>query len=135
MIKDTKLFNKIATAVNSSFGTSGPGGAGLSMNSVKLDLIDENTARARCVQTVTFVNTDSVQSLMKKYEKETEDRIKLALKQAKENFEKLEIDGVDKKKITFKMETNDSTSDVEYINVFSPVKRAFYKYTCIVKIS
>lgn len=136
MIKDLKLYNKIASALNSSFGTSGPGGADLTFNSVKLDLIDENTIRARCVQTVTFVDVKMVNTLMKQYEKETVERIKNALKVAQENFEKLkDVEGVDKKTITLKIDEKTALSEVEYINVFSPVKRAFYKYSCIVKIS
>lgn len=137
MIKDVKLFNKIASALNSSFGTSGPGAAGLTFDSVKFELIDENTARAKCVQVVTFVDVKSVQSLIKQYEKETEERVKSACKLAKENFANLkDIEGVDKKSISLTMDTSlPVTSEVEFINVFSPVKRAFYKYSCIVKIS
>lgn len=136
MIKDVKLFNKIASSLNSSFGTSGPGAAGLTFDSVKLELIDETTARAKCVQTVTFVDVKTVQSLMKQYEKETEERIKSACKQAKENFANLkDVEGVDKKTITLTPDSSTAKSEVEYVNVFSPVKRAFYKYSCIVKIS
>lgn len=136
MIKDLKLFNKIATALNSNFGTSGPGAAGTTFDSVKFELIDEKTARAKCVQLVTFVDIHSVQSLMKKYEKETEERIKAALKLAKENFAKLDIQDVEKKTINLTIDSNTPiTADVEYINVSSPVKRAFYKYGCLIKIS
>lgn len=137
MIKDIKLFNKIASALNSSFGSDGPGGAGITEKSVKFTLIDEHTAKAICNQIVTFVDVRTVQSLAKQYEKETEERIKAACKKAKENFENLkDIEGVDKKSITLKIDnTVPCTSEVEYINVFSPVKRAFYKYSCMIKIS
>jgi hypothetical protein len=136
MVKDLKLYNKIATAFNSSFGNSGPGGAGLTMNSVKFEIVDVDEAIVKCVQTVSFTNVRSIEQQMKEYEKDSIERIRASLKVAKENFEKLnDLEGVEKKTISFKLDTKDSRSEVEYLNVFSPVKRAFYKYRCVVKIS
>jgi hypothetical protein len=133
-VEDYKLFNKLATAFNSTFGTSGPGEAGLVLQSVKFDLIDEKTVKAKYASTVTFTNTENLQSLMKKFENEAHERIKSALKKTQENFENLNVEDVKKKTVSFEMETKNTHSDIEYLNVFSPVKRAFYKYQCLVTI-
>lgn len=137
MVKDLKLFNKIASAINSSFGTSGPGEAGLTLNSVKFELLDEKTAVAKCVQTVVFTDNRTIASLMKEYENRATEMVKAACKKVKENFETLnDLEGVDKKSISFFVDSKDEPLiSVDYINVHSPVKRAFFKYRCKIQIS
>lgn len=134
MINNLKLFNKISSAINASFGSNGPEEAADSMKSVKFELVDEKTLKAKYVSIITFTNVERLNTTMKKYENEAIEVIKAALKQAQENFSKLELDGVDKKTIKFETDTKDSISNVDYINVFSPTKRAFFKYSCIVKV-
>ena len=132
-VKDYDLFNRIATAIQGSFGTTGPGTARMSTQSVKLRMLDEELLNASFQMIVTIGSFDKLEKAMPRYEKEGLAMIEATLKKAIENYEE---QFPDEKAPKFKIKTETATDDVEFVQSrqLSGFRRGFYRLTALVNI-
>lgn len=133
-VKDFKLYTRISRALNNSFGTTGPGEARISTQSVKLQVLDEELAVAKFQMIVTIATFDILEKAMRRYEKEAFSMIEGTLKKAIDNYKEM---FPDEKPIKFNIKTETSNDDVEFIQSrqLSGMQRGYYRLSVLVNIS
>lgn len=154
MVRDHELYSNLSKVANSSFGSTGPGGAEannrVSTQSIKFEVVDENTIKASYQSIVTFSSKSMLRDLETKYKQEALSMLKASMEKFSSDYEdlvskeKLEVGPVPsgakipdvKKKV--KLTVNDSTvtDSVEYIaySMYSPVQRGFYRMSCLISV-
>lgn len=154
MVRNHELYTNLSKVVNSSFGSTGPGGADannrVSTQSIKFDVVDENTIKVSYQAIVTFASKSMYRDLKHKYRAEGISMLKASLERFAEEYkelvskEKLEAgpapSGKDKakEKPSIKLKANESTitDNVEYISYssYKPVQTGFYRLSCLVDV-
>ena len=132
-VKDYKLYTRISRAINGNFGTTGPGTARMSTQSVKLRLMDEDLLNASFQMIVTIGSFDKLEKAMPRYEKEGFAMVEATLKRAIENYKE---DFPDEKAIKFDIKTETASDDVEFVQSrqASGFRRGFYRLSVLVNI-
>lgn len=153
MIRDHELYTNLSKVANSSFGSSGPGGVDVKkapMQSIKFEVIDENTLKATYQSLVTFASKSMLRDLETKYKNEAMSMLKGSLERFTEDYKEL----VSKEKLdpgpspsgkepestkkTIKLKANDSTitNSVEYVSysMYKPVQTGFYRLSCLIDV-
>ncbi len=153
MIRDHDLYTNLSKVANSSFGSNGPGGVDVKkapMQSIKFEVIDENTIKASYQSLVTFASKSMLRDLETKYKNEAMSMLKGALERFTEDYKELvskepleqgpSPSGKDKEpfKKTIKLKANDSTvtNSVEYVSysMYKPVQTGFYRLSCLIDV-
>lgn len=133
-VKDFKLYTRISRAINGTFGTTGPGTARMSTQSVKLRMMDEELLNASFQMIVTIGSFDKLEKAMPRYEKEGFAMVEATLKKAIENYKEM---FPDEKPVKFEINTKTASDDVEFIQSrqLSGFRRGFYRLNFLVNIS
>jgi hypothetical protein len=133
-VKDFKLYTRISRAINGYFGTTGPGTARISTQSVKLHILDEELLSAKFQMIVTIGSFDKLEKAMPRYEKEALAMIEATLNRAIDSYKEL---FPDEKPIKFKIKTETADDNVEFVQSrqLSGMRRGFYRLTVLVGIS
>lgn len=133
-VKNYKLYTRISRAINGHFGTTGPGTARVSTQSVKLKLMDEELLTAHFQMIVTIGSFDKLEKAMPRYEKEALAMIEGTLKRAIDNYKEL---FPDEKPIKFEIKRDTADDNVEFVQSrqLSGFRRGFYRLTVLVGVS
>lgn len=156
MVRDHELYTNLSKVANSTFGSTGPGGAQasnrVSTQSIKFEVIDENTIKASYQAIVTFASKSMYRDLQHKYTAEGISMLKGALERFASDYkelvskEKLEAgpspSGKDKSKekpkATIKLSINEPTitNSVEYVSysMYKPVQTGFFRLSCLINV-
>lgn len=155
MIRDHQLYTNLSKVANSTFGTTGPGGVQASKKvaqSIKFEVIDENTLKATYQAIVNFSSQSMYRDLQQKYRMEGMSMLKGALERFAEEYKELvsqpesedqipDPSGKMPEKVakkTIKLSANDSTyqDSVEHVSysIYKPVQTGFYRLSCLIDV-
>jgi len=133
-VKDFKLYTRISRAIQGTFGTTGPGTARMSTQSVKLRMLDEELLNASYQMIVTIGSSDKLEKAMPRYEREGFAMVEATLKKAIENYTEM---FPDEKPIKFDIKTETADDNVEFVQSrqVSGFARGFYRLNFLVSVS
>lgn len=133
-IKDYKAYNRLAQALNHTFGTTGPGAAKISTQHVSFTMVNETQLRANFHMIVTIGSVGALEKARQKFEKEAIVMVEAGLKNAIENYKAL---FPEEKAVKFKLDTATVTDHIDFVQnrQLSGVQRGYYVMKCLVDVS
>ena len=133
MVRDFQLYTRLSRIANGTFGTTGPNPARVSTQSIKFEVIDENTIKVKYQAIVTFASKSMLRDLSTKYMHEGLSMIAAGLERFTEDYsETFE----DEKKIKLVMDDNSVMDSVEYVSysMYKPTQTAFFRVSALVNV-
>lgn len=154
MVRDPQLYTNLSKVANSTFGSTGPGGMQANRKvsqSIKFEVIDENTLKATYQAIVNFSSQSMYRDLQQKYKMEGMSMLKGALERFAEEYKDLVSQPENEDQIpdpsgkmpvtpkkTIKLSANDSTyqDSVEHVSysMYKPVQTGFYRLSCLIDV-
>lgn len=137
LIQDYERYNRLATVFNGTFGSTGPQQRKVSTQSVKFELIDENTVKVRYMTIVNFPSHALQRDLARKYRQDGLDYVRAALDKSVEKYEELHSEKEGYKKLKWKLDENALDEGFEFLHnsAYAPVKRAYFRIICVAELS
>jgi len=131
METDYKKLLRISQVLNDSFGSDGPGHQHVAGMNVRLDPIDSELIKARCIMTVTFRSDQMMRELQRKHRNEALAMIQGAIERAAEDYE-ARFD----EKLKLEMDDNSFEESTEFIHIsqYSALSRAFYRVQALIHV-
>ena len=133
LVKDHDKFLKLSQLVNSTFGTSGPGQARVSSQSIKFVLVNEDQMKVNYQALVTVGSPHMQEQQQQVFAKEGSEMIKAAVRKLVEDW-KEKFPGENAPKFNVDFTTAQDHMEFVSYNIYVPVRRAMYRLSCLVKI-
>lgn len=133
LIKNYKRYLNLSRILNSSFGSGGPGHARVSTQSITFKIVDEDYIKAN-YQTLISIGSPHMQEQQQQiFAKEGSEMIKSAVDKIKDMWKE---QFPEEKVPTFEIDFRTAQDSMEFVSysIYSPVKRAIYRLSCLVKV-